>query len=113
VAADSNYEVSSLGRVARIGRRSTFKAGGKFPARHLLKPSPSGPGYPIVVFSRNGKTSTHAVHQLVAAAFLGPKPSRRHEINHKNLNKLDNRSSNLEWMTRRENMLHFHRKNYR
>jgi|SRR6188474_1963815 len=106
VAVDDNYEVSSSGQVARVGRRSTFKAGGKFPQRRILKPGMVKDGYLVVCLSRCGQTKTHAVHHLVADAFLDRRPSMAHEINHKNSDKTDNRSSNLEWVTRRGNIAH-------
>lgn len=43
------------------------------------------------------------VHRLVAAAFLGV-PTVGQEVNHKNGIRDDNRASNLEYVTRRENM---------
>ena len=46
------------------------------------------------------------VHRLVALAFIGPAPSRIHEINHKNGIKTDNRVDNLEWVTCAENIAH-------
>ena len=45
------------------------------------------------------------MHRLVADAFLGPCPIG-HEVNHKNLDKADNRTANLEYVTRSENLLH-------
>lgn len=44
-------------------------------------------------------------HRLVADAFI-PNTENKPEINHKNLNKSDNRLFNLEWVTKKENMNH-------
>ena len=45
------------------------------------------------------------VHQIVAEAFLEPKPSSTHVIDHKDTNKCNNRPDNLRWATRLENAL--------
>lgn len=63
-------------------------------------------GYAQVCLFDAGKSRRVLVHALVAAAFLGPRPSDRHQINHRNGNKGDNRLENLEYLTRRQNLRH-------
>jgi len=46
-----------------------------------------------------------AVHRLVAAAFLETDDSRPH-VNHRDGDKANNHVSNLEWVTRSENLSH-------
>lgn len=49
---------------------------------------------------------TVLVHLLVAAAWLPPKPTRRHQINHIDADRRNNAPSNLEWCTSVENVRH-------
>ncbi len=44
------------------------------------------------------------VHQLICLAFHGLPPSPRHEVDHINNVRDDNRPENLRWVTRRENV---------
>ena len=46
------------------------------------------------------------IHQLVAEAFIGPRPSPKHVCNHKDANKHNNRADNLEWCTLLEDRHH-------
>lgn len=49
---------------------------------------------------------TFDIHNLVAIAFIGPRPSLGYIINHKNGIKIDNRVDNLEWITYSGNTKH-------
>lgn len=88
------YSVSTNGRVRR-----------ERPIRRLRVSVAGNQRYPYLVLSKNGKQTTHRVHQLVMRAFIGPCPDGM-EINHKNGNKTDNRLENLEYITRLENARH-------
>lgn len=45
------------------------------------------------------------IHAIVATAFLGPKPTKEHVVDHIDTNRRNNRVENLRWVTRLENIL--------
>lgn len=65
----------------------------------------NGWGYMYVLFYNKGKKVNQKVHRIVAKAFLD-NPEEKREVNHKDGNKQNNQSSNLEWVTRSENIKH-------
>lgn len=87
----SRYEVSNYGNIKCEGR--------------VLPQYVDRLGYHKVNLYINKKVKVERIHRMVAKAFI-PNPLKRKEINHKNGIKTDNRSENLEWCTRSENMLH-------
>lgn len=92
----TDYSVSDHGRVA------SRKRGGW----RLMTLSVSNVGYQSISIFRHGEERRRCVHALVAEAFLGEKPTPKHQVNHKNGVKVDNRADNLEWVTVRENVQH-------
>ncbi len=52
----------------------------------------------------NGKTVNKYVHTLVLEAFIGPRPSKKHEGAHGDGNRLNNTLENLRWATKRQNI---------
>lgn len=95
------YQVSNLGRVKRI------KSGYGARVGRILK-SGNGDNYPVAWLHKGGKPKGAYVHTLVLEAFVSSRPPGC-ECNHKNGIKSDNRSENLEWVTRSENRKHAHR----
>ncbi len=95
---DGRYYVSSEGRIKSVGgKRSKRKP-------TIMRTGIQNSGYESVKLFYESKHHTWLVHRLVALIFLGEKESM--DVNHKNGNKRDNRVSNLEWCTRKENMEH-------
>lgn len=93
------YEVSSVGNV----RRAT--AGRRTHAGRTVKPILMKIGYLVVGPVVNGKNKKFYVHELVALAFIGPRPEGL-SINHKDGDKTNNVVANLEYVTHAENMAH-------
>lgn len=76
-------------------------------ASRCLIPQPTKKGYTTVCIKNiKGKSKKYGVHVLICWAFRGPKPGEEYEVNHKNRIKDDNRSRNLEWITKSENVRH-------
>lgn len=106
VGYESRYAVSNLGRIMRTAPGPGTRAG------HILTPQNSEvrPGKPPY-YSVRLSDPTHRfrgkrVHVLMAEAFLGPKPSPQHEVNHIDGDSLHNVVTNLEWTTHLENIRH-------
>lgn len=104
------YAITTDGRVWSYpkswvgGRRNNYKIGhgGKW---LVLRKGNSDQSYYSVSLSKDGKTKNFYVHALVARAFI-PNPFNCPCINHKDGNRLNNDSSNLEWCTQSENLEH-------
>jgi len=93
---ETYYEVSDMGRVRRIQPtgyrlRKVIRYASNYWRVSLRRPG-TGP-------------RLFAIHRLVLLAFVGPCPVGC-EVNHLNGDRSDNRLSNLEYCTKRENALH-------
>lgn len=95
------YEVSDTGRIWRV-------AGGRGTRAGEIARFPHTQGYLAVRLSRQNRKRGFLVHRVVALAFLGCPPSEKHVVDHKNGKKTDNRVTNLEWVTQRENQKRAH-----
>ena len=70
-----------------------------------LKQRTDKDGYCVLDIRCQGIKKTLKVHRLVAQAFI-PNPDNKPQVNHMNGNKTDNKISNLEWTTGKENVNH-------
>jgi len=104
------YEVSDHGNVRSVERLVCEKSqyGAHRLVTHksmLLKAGRNKRGYMLVVLCDNGKHKSTAVHRLVAKAFC-PKVDGCDVVNHIDNNPTNNKASNLEWVTQKENVHH-------
>lgn len=108
---DGIYQVSSLGRVYVKNCVRVRKDGQKrcFGAKYLRSKPKRGYPWVILCHPRTQKRRYALIHILVAEAFLGPRPSSKHEVNHKDGNKQNFCVDNLEWVIASENCRHAYR----
>lgn len=86
------YKISNCGRVVN------FKG--------ELSPS-LAKGYYQIILCREGQTKTYRIHSLVAKHFVEGYEEGL-VVNHKDLNKTNNRAENLEWVSQKENIIHYY-----
>lgn len=104
------YYVTMCGRVFVRERKELLN--GRHPRPYFrtypekeLKLVKNNVGYLQVGMTYMGNRVTRLVHRLVASKFI-PNPKGLPEVNHINLDKCDNRVSNLEWCDRTYNLDH-------
>jgi hypothetical protein len=94
------YCVSIFGEIAnlRTGR--------------ILKATPTTWGYMGVTLTKNGEARKSTIHKIVALAFIGERPTEKngqlYDINHIDGDKTNNALSNLEYVTKSENIKHMY-----
>jgi hypothetical protein len=76
---------------------------------HVLRAGMCNAGYLGITLCGNDMSRQASVHTFIAETFLGHAPTPKHEANHINGDKLDNRPVNLEWVSRPENIQHAYR----
>ena len=91
------YEVGSDGSIWSLNYNHSG-------LRKQLRQYKDEDGYTYIFFVVNRKRYKRIIHRLVLCAFI-PKPSPKHQCNHKNGIRHDNRLENLEWVTSRENTI--------
>lgn len=89
----SNYEVSEFGEVRNA---STKK---------IRKLSKNNKGYLQTSLYNGNSRKSVKIHRIVAQEFID-NPKGKNEVNHKDGDKTNNHISNLEWVTRSENIKH-------
>ena len=98
------YQVSNLGRVKSLKRFRKGRNGSLVTVKEkILKPWINSTGYYLIELSKQSIKKKHLVHRLVWSAFNGQIPEDL-QVNHINEVKTDNRLSNLNLMTCKENL---------
>lgn len=94
------YQVSNLGRIRSLPRQTNNQFGKK---ERILKPWINRNGYYLIGLYKQSIRKEYSVHRLVYEAFNGSIPEGL-QVNHINEIKTDNRLSNLNLMTPKENI---------
>jgi len=99
------YQVSSLGRVKSLERKSWNGQNWHITIERILKQSLLRDNYYFVGLSKNGKAKSKEIHVLVAMAFLGHVPCGfKIVVDHIDENPKNNNYKNLQLITNRENI---------
>ena len=106
VGYEGLYEVSSLGRVKRVGQTILDKTGKRKTVRECIRVlTPDRKGYLYATVFRHNKGFCLKAHRAVTQAFI-PNPLNKPQVNHIDNDPANNRVENLEWCTPKENTAH-------
>jgi len=108
-AYEGKYEVSDLGRVRSLDRKTEHKKYVAYRKGKIMSQSSDQDGYKLVKLS-NGKGKMFKVHRLIAMAFIS-NPYDYPIINHKDNDPSNNTIENLEWCTHQMNIAHMRAQN--
>lgn len=103
---NNNYQVSNKGKVRSV-YRVVVHSDGKVTNHksRILKQQNHKKGYKVITINTSGKKRTLKIHRLVAECFIENK-TNKNIVNHKDGNKENNNSCNLEWVNNQENVNH-------
>lgn len=97
------YKVSDTGEILSLERDYEHMGKVHHKKPRLLSKHINEDGYYMVKLSRGGQYESVRVHKLVAQAYCDGYQIG-YEVNHKNFDRLDNRASNLEWVSHEDNI---------
>lgn len=100
---EGRYFVNTSSEVYSVIRANPVRMRGATITNRSRKDST---GYRVFcLISEDAVSSTVYLHRIVAEAFI-PNPENKPQVNHKDMDKQNNRIENLEWTTASENVIH-------
>lgn len=102
------YAASSEGR---IKSNNCPRKDGRVCRETILRTWIGNHGYQTVALRVDGRYKRCTVHSLVAECFLGVKPEGT-EIDHIDGNKMNNSATNLQYITRKQNIIKYYQQGY-
>lgn len=101
VGYEDYYQVSTSGKVKSLVKPYRKK-------EKILKGSPNTAGYILVqLYGKDKRRKSLLVHRIVMMTFQPNSVMDELEVNHKDLDITNNKISNLEWVTGKENIEHY------
>lgn len=106
---EGRYEVSNMGRIKSCGGYKQRSQHGKiynvWVNEFIMKLHTLKHNYKQIILTKDNKRYGYLVHRLVAEAFI-PNTLNKPEVNHIDRDPSNNCVTNLEWVTKLENMRH-------
>jgi len=105
------YQVSTYGRVRSLDREIIIEEKNRTYTRtqkgRIININKKSLYKRVQLTKQDGRGKRFLIHRLVAEAFI-LNPDNKKQVNHKDLNPMNNHVDNLEWVTSSENVIHGH-----
>jgi len=106
IGLEGEYQINISGEIKSLEKIRPAKQGSLCTKKErILQNCYSHWGYKYNVVIKDGKRKCVFAHKALAEIFI-PNPERKTQVNHIDGNKLNNKLSNLEWCTPKENSTH-------
>lgn len=100
---EGQYEVSNKGRIRSVDRLVNQQGRIQLYKGCIMSPYVNNSGYLMIRLSKGNKKYSFTIHRIVACAFVA-NPNNYPCVNHKDEDKMNNNSENLEWCTNKYNI---------
>lgn len=99
---ENEYAIFKNGNIWSNSKKKRF-------SEKIIRPRLHHTGYLYIYLRKNGVPKFYSIHRLKMMIFKFKPGCEKLTVNHKNGVKTDNRFTNLEWCTHKENVQHAHR----